>query len=83
MDILLEIREFFKHGHPLTNVISCKIETLKTKTLRVGLQIEIILKSFKMSLPAVDKNNSKYKQGNAPLGNEVICKLLEKKYFRA
>ncbi|KXJ09785.1 HMG domain-containing protein 3 [Exaiptasia diaphana] len=37
LDILLELREFFKYGHPLTNVISCKIKTLKTKTLKENL----------------------------------------------
>ncbi|KAK3754405.1 hypothetical protein QZH41_011187, partial [Actinostola sp. cb2023] len=36
-DILLEIREFFKRGHPLTNVINCKIETLKRKSLKENL----------------------------------------------
>ena len=34
-DILLEIREFLKTGHPLNNVISAKLNILKMKTVKV------------------------------------------------
>ncbi|KAK3743284.1 hypothetical protein QZH41_017319, partial [Actinostola sp. cb2023] len=43
-DILLEIREFFKRGHPLTNVINCKIETLKRNHLSDAAYHELTMR---------------------------------------
>ena len=37
LDILLEIREFFKTGHPLTNVIAAKLNVLRMKSREVFL----------------------------------------------
>ncbi|KXJ14699.1 HMG domain-containing protein 3 [Exaiptasia diaphana] len=37
LDIFLLFRELFKHGHPLTNVISSKMEVLKKKSLEENL----------------------------------------------
>ena len=43
-DILLEIREFFKTGHPLTNVIRAKMAMMQIKCKEVISNNVIIIK---------------------------------------
>ena len=35
LSILMEIREFFKTGHPLTNIINAKFNTLEMRSRQV------------------------------------------------